>query len=163
MPKVDKNQLSLNETYKFYKNNTLPKNRVSYSEHKEILELWGKEFNKALLVGKDIRLYSGLSKLGVRKRKQFTYTDFKASKIAKKRIIRPNTHSGNYVANIYWARTKTKVNSKDWKFIPSRELSRSLSMVMKTPRGHTNFVERMNKYNKTAQKVYTQNVLNINL
>lgn len=162
MPKINRNLISLKETYKFYKENAKGE-LLSYKEFKLVLDTWGSEFVNMLILGKDVKLQAGLSVFGVRKKKQFTYTDLKASKESGKRVLKPNTHSGNYGARVYWGRQKTKIDSRGWKFTPSRTLSRGISAVMKKFLGHTMYVKTHRVFDKTAKKMYRRNVLNIDI
>lgn len=159
MPKVDKQQFKLPEVYREYKKNTT--NPVDYKTHKLVLDTWGLFAIEFLLKGRDVQLHGGLSSIGVRKYKQFTYTDLKESKEKGKQIIKVNTHSGNYAARLYWRRNRTRYDSRGWKFVPSRLTSRAIAKVMQTPKGHTNFVKKIRIYNKKAKKIYGKNILNI--
>lgn len=159
MPKVNKGQISLREVYQFYKKNT--KTCVDYKTHKAILDLYGTKMNEYLLEGRDVDFFAGMSKIGFRKRYQTTYVDYKASKEAKRVIRRSNSKSGNFTAYLYWPRTKTKINSKFWKFVGSRKLKRAVVPLMQELRGHTRYVERAKMLNKYAALVYKNRVLKI--
>ena len=161
MPKVDKNQFKLAEMYRFYSKSV--KSPVSYKDHKLILDTWGRTVSEYLMEGKDVNFLAGLSTLGVRKEIKFTYTDFKASKEQGRRVIKPNTHSGNYGARVYWRRSRTRFKSSGWKFVPSRVLSRGIASVMKRLLGHTVFVQRARAYNKHAKNAYNKKVLKIEI
>lgn len=161
MPKINKNIISLNEVYKYYKKNS--KAKLDKKIFKQILDSYGEEFVKFLLEGKDIKLFCGLSVVGIRKDVKFTYTDLRASKEQGKRVIKPNTHSGNYGARVYWGRGRTRIDSRGWKFVPNRSLSRGLSVVMKQYLGHTKFVQRMKTYKDGADAAYRRKVLNLDL
>lgn len=158
MPKYNKRQYSLSEVYEFYTQSC--KTPVPLAQFKLVLELWGSEVNAALLQGKDIKLYHGLSTIGVRKKEKPYYIDKKASRELKTKVRRPNTHSGGYGARIAWRRHYTTMNTAGWEFEPSRELSRSLAVVMKMPGGHTNFVQRamVSRTPEQAKKSYNTKV-----
>jgi hypothetical protein len=161
MPKINRNTIPLQKVYAYYKNKS--KEKVSKKVFKQILDLYGEEFVKFLLEGKDVKIHSGLSVMGVRKDVKFTYTDFKASKEQGKRVLKPNTHSGNYGAKVYWGRGRTKINSRGWRFTPNRSLSRGISKVMKQYLGHTTFVKRIKVYKDGADAAYRKKVLNIDV
>ena len=159
MPKVDKGQIPLDKAYQFYKENT--ENPVAKEVYKKVLDTWGELCVEALVEGKDIKFFSGMATVGVRKRVRPTYVDFKASREAGKEIRRSNSISNNYVAYVQWARSRTSVNSKGWKLVPSRKLQRALVPVMRTLRGHTRYVEKAKMFNKHALHQYKKKVLKI--
>ena len=160
MPKLDRNLILLKEVYRYYKNHAKGE-IVDLKTFKEILDTHGTEFNKFLLAGKDVKLFSGLSLMGVRKHVQLTYIDKLASKKAGKKVLKTNTHSGNYVAKVYWRRSRTRINSRGWSFRSSRELSSGISTIMKRHLGHTTFVGNMGVYDKNAKSEYNKKVLKI--
>jgi hypothetical protein len=161
MPKLNKNQCSLREVYNWYKGRTV--DPVDYKIHKLVLDVWGSIINEFLLEGKDIKLQQGLSVLAIRKREQKMYVDRRASRLAGKRVMMPNSHSGYYAASIYWGRRRTGCNSKGWSFIPSRKLARSLVTVMRQPYGHARFVKRARvaRTEKHREGFYKYKVLKI--
>jgi hypothetical protein len=158
MPRYDKKQYSLLEMYAVYTKSCVTP--VTFKVFKTILELWGSEVNASLLEGKDVRLYHGMSSLGVRKKEKPFYVDKKVSRELKTKVVRPNTHSGGYGARIMWKRHYTIMNSQGWEFEPSRKLSRGLAAVMKMPGGHTNFVQRamVTRDLESARSVYNKKV-----
>lgn len=162
MPKINRNLIQLKQVYSFYRKNAKGE-LLDYKTFKLVLDTWGEEMINMLLLGKDVKLYAGLSLLGVRKEECFSYTDLRASQLQGKRVIKPNTHSGNYKARMYWMRSKTNFNSKGWKFTPSRTLSRGISAIMKMLFGHTMFVKRHRKYDKFADKMYQRKVLKLDV
>lgn len=140
MPKHNKNQYTLKEVYRWYTKRV--EEPVSYKVHKEVLDLWGDTVVEYLLKGKDVKLQQGISVLGIRKKEKRTYVDRLASKLAGKRVIVQNSHSGFYGASVYWRRHYTTINSKGWSFRPTREFARKLGDVMQEHLGHTRFVKR---------------------
>jgi len=117
-------------------------NPVDYKTHKKVLDTWGEVLVSYLLEGKDVRLHSGMSVLGIRKKKKRTYVDRQASKKAGKLVIKLNTHSGFYHARVYWRKNYTQYSAKGWVFKPARALSRALGAVMQQPHGHAKFVKQ---------------------
>ncbi|HEC44439.1 hypothetical protein LCGC14_0984230 [marine sediment metagenome] len=161
MPKHNKNQYSLQQVYQWYKNSV--NDPVDYKTHKLVLEVWGTVFSEYILAGKDIKLQQGLSVLGVRKKEKHTYVDRRASKLAGKLVLKPNTHSGFYGANVYWRRHYTVCNSKGWVLRPCRKLSRALGVIMKQPYGHTRYVKRamVSRKEEHRKAFYNKKVLKL--
>jgi hypothetical protein len=158
MPKFNKQQYSLREMYMFYKKTcTSP---VTITEYKHILEVWGDKVNEYVIQGKDVKLYHGLSVIGVRKRIKPFYVDGKASREAKKVIRKPNTHSGGFGAHVMWRRHYTTMSTRGWEFEPSRVLSRGVSTIMKMPGGHTTYVQKARAASTEVQRraLYNRNV-----
>jgi hypothetical protein len=141
MAKANKNMVTLPDVYKFYCTQT--DDPVDYKTHKLILELWGEMVVEALIEGHDISLYSGLSRLSIRKSVSRTYIDRQATKKAGKVIRRSNSHSGYHTARIMWHRHYTRINSAGWVFIPTRKLKDKLNVIMSQPGGHRRYIKRM--------------------
>lgn len=160
MPKLNRNLILLKEVYRYYKKNAKGE-IVDLKTFKLILDNYGEEFNKFLFQGKDVRLFSGLSLMGVRKHIQLTYISKVESKRQKRKVVKPNTHSGNFAAKVYWRRSRTRINTKGWSFRSSRQLSLGINTVMKRHLGHTTFVSNMGLYDKNAKKEYNKKVLKI--
>lgn len=163
MPKYDKSQYNLIKVYRFYKDRCKKRNvePVDFKTHKLILDTWGTRVIEYLALGKDVKLHSGLSTLCIRKVKQASYVDFKASKEAGRAIRKSNVHSGFYVAKVRWTRHYTKISSRGWRFEPSRKLALAIVKVMKTPGGHRNFVKKAKVTQKVRGKaVYKHQILN---
>lgn len=161
MPKHNKNQIPLTEVYKHYKDNT--EKPLDYKTHKAVLDLWGKKVREALVEGKDIKLYHGLSSLGIRKRVKKTYIDKRASSEAGKIIRRSNSHSGFFAAKLLWRRHYTKFNSNNWGFHTCRELQSMITDVMSTLNGHLRYMQKalIPTTEKQRKYAYTKNVLKL--
>ena len=140
MPKYKKNQVSLRDTYAHYKKNIT--NPVSYKEHKEILEVFGDVVGEFLVEGKDVKLYRGLSVLGIRKVKQKYSIDGIASKAEGRLVRKLNTHSDFFTAFVYWGRHYTTINMRGWYWRTCRQVNRRIKEVMETPKGHLQYVEK---------------------
>lgn len=163
MPKYDKSQYSLLQVYQFYKKRCKEREvvPVSYKEHKLILDTWGQKVIEYLQAGKDVKLHSGLATLRIRKVKQTSYVDFKASRDAGKVIRKSNVHSGFYIAKVGWTRHYTKIASRGWKFDPSRRLVLAIVKVMRTPGGHRQYVKKAQITQKSrARAAYKNQILN---
>ena len=161
MPKVDKSQILLGEVYNHYR--SITQDPVDYKQHKEVLDLWGEKVVEALLLGKDVKLHGGLATLGIRKKLKRTYIDKKASKELGREVRRSNSHSNFYGAKVHWRRHYTTFNSSGWVFNPSRALQRGLSAVMKTPKGHTVYLQRAMATSKKNQSrsIYVKKVIGL--
>jgi hypothetical protein len=140
MPKYNRQQYTKQEVYAFYK--TQVDAPLTFKEYFSIMDEWGIEVVKHLLEGRDVRLYANLAKIGIRKKIGKTYIDYKATKLAGKKVVLPNTHSDFYISTLYWARRYAKCKTKGWFFKSSRFLARAGSKVMQTPGGHRTFVKR---------------------
>ena len=162
MPKINRNLILLKDVYKYYKRNAKGE-ILDYKTFKLVLDTYGEEFNRFLLQGKDVNLFCGLSLMGVRKHVQLTYISKYDSKLQKKKVVKPNTHSGNYAAKVYWRRSRTRVNTRGWSFRSSRELSLGVNKVMRQHLGHTTFVSNMGVYDKKAKSEYNKKVLKVTL
>lgn len=163
MPKYDKSQYSLQKVYSFYKRRCKERGiePVDYRDHKLILDTWGLKVIEYLQAGKDVKLHSGLATLQIRKTKQTSYVDFKASRDAGKVIRKSNVHSGFYVARVRWTRHYTKIASRGWKFEPSRRLVLAIVKVMRTPGGHRQYVIKAKVTQKSKEQVaYKNQILN---
>lgn len=156
MPKVNKNQYTLLEVYKHYKKST--EEPVDYKTHKAILEAWGDTVVEFLVDGRDVPLYKGLSKIGVRKRVRINYVDFRASKLAGRRIIKSNAHSDFYVGYLYWNTHKTKIFVKGWALRTSAHLAGLIGDVFKTHKGHTKFVQVATAHNQQAKAEFNRKI-----
>ena len=141
MPKWDKNTLDSYDMYAWYKLKV--RKHVDYKTFRKVLLLWGKYANEYLIEGKDIPLYQGFKKFGVRKWYSPTFVDIVESKKQGKRIIGSNSHSDFYRAGIYWKKLHTKFNIKGWVFIPSRKLTRAVASIMRMPGGHRRYVQKI--------------------
>jgi len=156
MPKISKGQIYLKDMYTWYV--ALYKKHVDYETYKKVVKMWGKGAQELLLEGKDVPLYADFKLLGVRKRYRPYYVDRNLSKIERRTVLVPNTHSDFYGAAIYWKKKGSRFKIKSWVFKPIRELSRSLASVMKQPGGHKKFTERVrisghsNSYEKRAKR-----------
>jgi hypothetical protein len=161
MPKFNKNQYTLNAVYKHYKTTTTKP--VTFKEHKLILDTWGQKVNEYLLLGKDVKLHSGLSLLGIRKKVKKTFINKRESKLQKTLVKSSNVHSGFYGASVYWRRHYTAFNSNGWVFYPTRELNRALGKVMLSPQGHTRYSKRAIAAGsqEKAKAIYNKNVLKL--
>ena len=161
MPKVDKKQVTLPQVYQHYKNTT--EDPVDYKTHKQVLDTWGELVNEYLLQGKDVRLQSGMSTLGIRKKIKRTYIDRKASKQAGKEVRAVSTHSGFYGAKVWWRRHYTTFNSSGWGFFPSRALHRGLAAIMKSAGGHLRYMQRatVTAEDSHAKSVYKKKVIGL--
>lgn len=157
MPKLDKGQIPLEKVYARYRRNV--KNPVDYKTHKLILDTWGLIVIEHLVQGESIEMYGRLSTLAVHKKEAKLHTDFLESKRQKKWVRVPNVHSDFYLAYVYWAKQMTKVRVKGWAFKPTATFKKALGKVMKTKRGHTNFMKKAwmttaaNKEFKTKLKI----------
>lgn len=149
MPQFNRNALSSFEMYDWYK--TTVKNHVDYETYREVVKLWGTLASEYLLDGRDIPLYVGFKKFGIRKKHKPTFIDYVATKKAGKLIIGSNSHAGFYGAKVYWKKFHTRFNVRGWIFIPCRKLTRALAAVMKTPGGHRKYVEQI-VFSGTAKK-----------
>jgi nucleoid DNA-binding protein len=165
MPKYDKSQYSLPEVYKFYKRRCKERDvvPVDYKLHKRILDAWGSKVVEYLAAGKDVKLHSGLATLQIRKRKCSSYVDFKASKEAGKAVRKSNVHSGFFSAKVRWTRHYTKIHSRGWKFEPSRTLVKAIVKVMRTPRGHMQYVQKakVTRHEEHRRSMYTKQILDL--
>jgi nucleoid DNA-binding protein len=163
MPKFNKNQYSLPEAYKFYKTTTTTTEPVSYKQYKLILDTWGEKIIEYLLLGKDVKLHSGLSTLGIRKKIKRTFINRKESKRRGTLIKSSNIHSGFYVASVYWRRHYTAFSSGGWTFIATRQFKKELSKVMLAPLGHTRYVQRAIAVSnqKHARATYNKKILKL--
>ena len=160
MPKINRNLILLKDLYRYYKKNA--KGEIfDLKTFKLVLDTHGQEFNNLLLEGKDVTLFCGLSLIGVRKHVQLTYISKYESKKQGRKVLKPNTHSGNYAAKVYWRRSRTKINTRGWSFRTSRELSSGINKVMQKHLGHTTFVGNMGVYDKNAKYEYNKKVLKI--
>ena len=164
MPKYDKNQYSLREVYSHYKIRCKERGvaPVDYKKHKLILDTWGSKVVEYLALGKDVKLHSGLATLSVRKRVGSSYVDYKETKKAGRAVRLSNSHSGFFIARVRWSRHYTKVHSRGWRFMPSRKLILALVKVMRTPRGHMQFVQkaRVTKHEYQRRSMYNKQILN---
>lgn len=158
MPKYNKEQYTLAETYEAYKTTT--NEPVTLKEFRLILDTWGVVMNEFLVRGRDVSLPHGLSVLAVRKKERPTYVDKKESAKQGKQVRKSNDHSGGYGAKVIWRRHYTTMSSRGWEFTPSRELTKAVSEVMKTPGGHQNYVKRATstKSPDMAKKIYNQKI-----
>lgn len=139
MPKYNRQQYSTREVYAFYKKEV--KTPLTLKEYYSILNVWGLEVVKYLLEGRDVRLYSDLALIGIRKHISKTYIDYQTTKELGRKVVLPNTHSDFYVSKLYWSRRYAKCKTKGWHFKSSRFLSRALAKVMKTKGGHRTYVK----------------------
>lgn len=149
MSKFDRSALSSFEMYDWYK--TTVKNHVDYKTYRKVILLWGLLATEYLLEGKDIPLYTGFKKFGIRKKYKPTFIDKLASEKAGKRVIGSNSHADFFGASVYWKTFHTRFNIKGWVFVPCRKLTRALAKVMQTPGGHRRFVEQI-VFSGTAKK-----------
>lgn len=163
MPKYDKSQYSLRNVYRLYKLRCAARGfePVDHKLHKLILDTWGNTVVSYLAAGKDVKLHNGLASLQVRKTKRESYVDFKASKEAGRVIRKSNSHSGFFVAKVRWTRHYTKIHSRGWRFIPSRKLVKAIVVVMRTPRGHTQYVQKakITKHEHQRRSMYNKQIL----
>lgn len=165
MPKFDKNQYLLSDVYKFYKQRCKERGvvPVTYKEHKNILDTWGRTVVQYLSKGKDVKLHSGLSILCVRKTKTATYVDFKESKKAQDVVSMSNAHSAFYVARTRWRRHYTTISSSGWSFKASSRLARAIHNQMIVPGGHRVYVRQSRVTSKENQRksMHTKHILNL--
>ena len=139
MPRYDKGIIPAPEMYLWYKSRCPI--HVDFKTYRSVVILWGELFCEYLLDGKDVDMYGGLSKLGVRKQYVPNYVDFKLSKDLGKRTVVPNTHSEFWGGKIWWNKARIRVKGAGWYCKPNRKLSRSLAAIMKTPGGHRKYVQ----------------------
>ena len=149
MPRSKRNSYSIKEMYNWYR--SLYKKYVDYKTYLLVIELYAKYMMEDLLLGKDIQLYAGFQVLGVRKKYKPYYIDYVQTKLQKKKVLMPNTHSDFYGAQIYWKHRGSKFYPREWAFRPHRTLSRALAQVMKVPGNHKRFVEMARQGNSGAR------------
>ena len=161
MPKHNKHQIPLTEVYKHYKENA--KNPLDYKTHKLVLDTWGELVSDAIAEGKDIKLFSGLATLGVRKKKCKTYIDKRASKEAGKIVRSSNSHSGFFNAKVLWKRHYTRFSSANWSFHTTKALQKKITAVMSEMDGHKRYLQKMNiAVNEDHRKaIYNKKVLGL--
>lgn len=150
MPKYDRGTLLLSEMYEQYRSFT--DKPVSFKTHKAILELWGNLVSEYIIAGKEIPLYVGFKVFGTKKIYKPTYVDRRQSKLQKKLVIMPNTHSDFYGVRMYWKKIGTKFNIRNWSFTPVRKLSRALAKEMQVPGGHRKYMEKARISGTAAKK-----------
>lgn len=140
MPKYKKNQVSLRDTYAHYKKNI--SNPLSYKEHRDVLDTYGNVMADYIVGGADVKLYRGLSVLGIRKLKQEYSIDGPATMAAGKLVKKPNTHSDFFTAFVYWARHYTTINMRGWYWLSARKVKNRIKDVMEQHKGHTRYPEK---------------------
>ena len=148
MPKYNKNQVTLEDTYKRYSKRV--KDPVDYKTHKQVLELFGEATRAAIVAGADVKLFQGLSSISVRKRPKRTVVDHQASKQKKKQVLMLNTHSDFFGAFMHWKKFAVIHKHVGWKLEPCKKVSKSISEVMLKPGGHKRYFRPIDRYSLSS-------------
>lgn len=151
MPSFDRGIIPRRELYSWYK--SMYPVHVDEATFSKVFKLWGKLVAQYLLEGKDVGLYYGFSRLGIRKHYKPSYVDHKLSQLHGRRIVVPNTHSDYWGAYVWWNKARIRFSVKHWRLNTSRKLARDLAAIMKVRGGHRKYAQVLVRRNMPDVKL----------
>lgn len=142
--RVNIGELGIHDMYNYYK--VRVKNPISFDRFKAIAYTTNKLVVDKVLEGDTVKLPYRMGYLRVRKTKMnYDYLKFDYGTYNKTGIkaVHLNMHSDDFKARILWDKSKCIVAGKrPYCFQPTRvNFKRRLSAIMKTPGGHSRYLE----------------------
>ena len=140
MPDVSKGD-SLSHAFVFYKDKH--KSNVSKKEYRDICCAFNKKIVDVALTGRVVKLPFRMGEIWIKKIKtnwDNPPIDLNESKKQGKTIYHLNMHSDGWWARWYWTRTNSRIsNVTYYSFDATRDNSRAVAKIMKTPGGYKRF------------------------
>jgi hypothetical protein len=132
---------SITHFFKSFCARTGNKHKLTNRQHKKILETAGQVMKEIILQEGDLKLFSRMGELGIRKMKpagEKGPIDFAAHSMGIN-AVHFNDHSDGYIGRVRWARGNCVLNDKHmWLFRPVRKFKRELAAIMKS--GKNNYL-----------------------
>lgn len=147
--KVGDGEQGINEMYAHY--TATVKNPIEYKLYKEIVHEYLKKLMEAVIQdGEVVNLPNGMGKLFIKKKKtnfKKPSPDWGTYRKEGVKAVHTNDHSDGYRVRFHWEKksarlgTNTRLHIRPYSFTAARDMKRGLATVMKTPNGHTRYLE----------------------